>query len=143
LSFELSVSSFPRSQSTPDLPEHPDKVSGYLVGENLDASRAVLEGASQAIIAKANQERPPGIDTDFISQAQAQRAAYLATNDTQSNEPGKATQAREQRTELVKSIVARRKKIQYAADAAWPPRQPTSIQARVDFKLPANRPYSY
>jgi hypothetical protein len=44
---------------------------------------------------------------------------------------------------LVKSIVARRKKIQYAADAAWPPRQPTSIQARVDFKLPANRPYSY
>lgn len=125
------------------LPEHPDQVDGYLVGENLDASRAVLEGASQAIIARANQERPPGVDTDFINQTQAQRAAYVATNAAQSNELGRAKQAREERTDLVKSIVARRKKIQYAADAAWPPRKPQSAQARQDFKLPATRPYSY
>lgn len=125
------------------LPDHPDKVDAYLVGENLDASRAVLEGASQAIIAKANQERPPGIDTDFINEAQGKRAAYVATNATQSNEQGKGTQAREKRAALVKGIVARRKKIQYAADAAWPPRKPENVQARVDFKLPANRPYSY
>ena len=125
------------------LPDHPDKVDGYLVGENLDASRPVLEGASQAIIAKANTERPPGVDTDFIDQAQAERAAYVATNATQSNEQGKATQAREQRAALIKDIVGRRKKIQYAADAAWPPRKPESAQARVDFNLPASRPYSY
>ena len=125
------------------LPDHPEKVAGYLVGENLDASRSMLEGSSQAIIAKANQERPPGIDTDFITEAQATRAAYVATNATQSNEQGKGTQARGQRAALVKSIVARRKKIQYAADAAWPPRQPASVQARVDFQLPARRPYSY
>lgn len=125
------------------LPDHPDKVAGYLVGENLDASRSMLEGSSQTIIAKANKERPPGIDTDFITEAEASRAAYVATNATQSNEQGKGTQAREQRAELVKNIVARRKKIQYAADAAWPPRKPESVQARVDFQLPARRPYSY
>jgi hypothetical protein len=43
----------------------------------------------------------------------------------------------------VAGIVARRKKIQYAANSLWPPRRPESVQARVDFKLPATRPYSY
>ena len=41
------------------------------------------------------------------------------------------------------SLIADRKKIQYAADTAWPPRQPGSSKARVEFQLPADRPFSY
>lgn len=125
------------------LPEHPDQVKGYLIGENLDASRPILEGASQAIIAKASQERPPGVDTDFINRVQAERTAYLATNGAQTHEQGRAKQARAQRAELIESIKGRRKKIQYAADAAWPARRTDSTQARAHFQLPATRPYSY
>ncbi len=38
---------------------------------------------------------------------------------------------------------ARGEKIQYAADSLWPARRPENVQARSDFKLPANRPFSY
>jgi hypothetical protein len=73
----------------------------------------------------------------------AERTAYLATTATQGSEEARGKQDRAERDELVKGIIARRKKIQYAADTLWPPRKPESVQARKDFKLPASRPYSY
>jgi hypothetical protein len=125
------------------LPEHLNLLDNYHVGERLDESRSVLETLSQNIIEKANQERPTGVNTEVIARAEAERAAFLATDSSQSSEASKAKQARALRDDLLQSITARRKKIQYAADNAWPPRQAASQQARADFKLPANRPYSY
>ncbi len=61
----------------------------------------------------------------------------------QQSAKGRGKQARAQREPLVKSITARRKKIQYAADNAWPPKKPENVQARTDFRIPVNRPYSY
>ena len=73
----------------------------------------------------------------------SERTAYLATTATQDSEQARGEQDRAERDALVKSIIERRKKIQYAADTLWPPRKPQSVQARKDFKLPASRPYSY
>ena len=125
------------------LPDQPAKLGNYLIGETLDASRPLLERHSQAIIDIANTERPAGLDTDFIVNTKARRTAYVATIATQSTEEGRGQQDRAERDALVKTIIAHRKKIQYAADILWPPRKPASVQARKDFQIPANRPYSY
>ena len=125
------------------LPDHPALLENYRVGENLDTSRAVLLALSQNIIDQGNQERPGGIDTGFVTRVQTERAAYVTAGATQSAEASRAKQARVTRDEAVRNILARRRKLQSAADRLWPARQSSSVQARVDFKLPANRPYSY
>jgi hypothetical protein len=125
------------------LPDQPAKLDSYLVGQPLAESRPLLERHSQAIIDNADTERPAGLDTDFVNNVKAERAAYLATAVAKANEDSRGQQDRAERDVLVKTIIERRKKIQYAADTLWPPRKPESVQARVDFKLPASRPYSY
>jgi hypothetical protein len=125
------------------LPENAGRLESYYVGQKLDQSRPLLEGYSQNILNKANEERPSGIDTAVIQRVQGERAAYVAASTARSTESGKSKQGRAQRDALVKEIIAQRKKIQYAADSLWPPGKPESAQARAAFKLPANRPYSY
>jgi len=125
------------------LPDQPAKLDSYLVGQPLADSRPLLERHSQAIIDNANTERPAGLDTEFIDNVKAERTAYLATAVAQDSEHSRSQQDRAERDALVKDIITRRKKIQYAADTLWPPRKPESVQARKDFKLPATRPYSY
>jgi hypothetical protein len=125
------------------LPEHPAKLEGYLVGEPLAPSRPLLERNSQTLIDKANTERPGGLDTSFLEDVKSQRAAYVNYGAAQGSEESKGAQERATRDDLLKDIIAQRKKIQYAADTLWPPKQPASVQARTDFKLPQNRPYSY
>ena len=125
------------------LPENPAKLDTYLVGRPLAESRPLLERHSQAIIDAANTERPAGLDTNFIERVQSERRDFVNTAATQGGEESRGKQDRAERDALVKSIVARRKKIQYAADSQWPPRKTESVQARKDFQLPQNRPYSY
>lgn len=125
------------------LPEQPALLEGYLVGERLDPSRPVLERSAQTLIDKANEERPGGLDTAFIEKVKTQRTAYVNRGTTQGGEESKGAQDRATRDALLKDIIAKRKKIQYAADTLWPSKQPASVQARKDFKLPRNRPYSY
>jgi hypothetical protein len=125
------------------LPDHSAKLDGYLVGERLDDSRPLLERHSQTLIDKANEERPGGINTDFIERVKTERQAYVNASTAQGNEEAKGQQGRAERDALLASIKARRRKIQYAAEVQWPAGKPESVQARKDFKLPANRPYSY
>jgi hypothetical protein len=125
------------------LPDQPHALGDYYVGERLNENQPVLETMSQAIIDKANQDRPAGVDTGIIERVAAEREQFLASAAAQNSELGKGKLARTQRDRLVKSLKARRKKIQYVADTLWPPRQPESAQARSDSRLPATRPYSY
>ncbi len=125
------------------LPDEPARLDNYLVGQRLADSRPLLERSSLAILDKANEERPAGLNTDFIVQVQGERATYVNANIPQLTEEARAKQDRATRDALVKNIIARRKKIQYAADTLWPPRKTESVQARTDFQLPQNRPYSY
>lgn len=125
------------------LPERPAMLDGYLVGERLDPSRPVLERSAQTLIDKANAERPGGLDTAFIETVKTQRTAYVGHGTSAGGEESKGAQDRATRDDLLKDIIAKRKKIQYAADTLWPSKKPASVQARKDFKLPLNRPYSY
>ena len=125
------------------LPEHPGMLDGYLIGERLDASRPILERNSQALIDKGNAERPGGLDTAFLDSVKTQRTTYVNHGASQGGEESKGAQERAVRDAMLKDIIAKRKKIQYAADTLWPSRRPESVQARKDFKLPLNRPYSY
>jgi hypothetical protein len=124
------------------LPARPELLANYYVGEDLAQSETLLQAQSQNIINHANQERPPGVDTGLIARVQAERTALVSASAEQSAQLSKRKQCRAERDALVQSIVARRKTIQYAADAQWPPKKPESAQARSDFKLSPNRPYS-
>lgn len=125
------------------LPEHPAKLGAYLAGQNLAPNREMLEQNSQALINKANTDRPGGLDTNFIVQVGNDRKAYVDQDRTQITELGKGKLSRSERDALVVSIRARRQKIQYAADILWPWRKTDSALARTKFKLPASRRYTY
>ena len=125
------------------LPEQPAKLDAYLVGEKLDTSRALLNENAKTLIGRAEADRPAALDTNFIVQTEDSRQKFLKEEDNQSTGGGAGKLNRKQREELVKSITGRRKKIQYAADTLWPYFNAGSAAARVKFKLPENRPYSY
>ncbi len=121
----------------------PEKVGMYLVGQNITESRVKLEASAQAIINRAVVDLPGGITPQFVGATATQLESYVAANASQQSELGQGKQDRAQRNELVLSVIARLKKIQYAADTAWPPRQPGSGKARVEFQLPSKRAFSY
>ena len=125
------------------LPDHPDLLDAYLVGQRLDENQETLTSSALSIMEKASEERPPGVDTDFISRVAFERNAVVAADRSQGDESSKGSQERVLRDKMVRSIVTRRKKIQYAADVAFPYNDPANARARTDFSLPANRPYSY
>lgn len=125
------------------LPDHPALLKNYHIGERLDQSRDFLLTASQQVINHANADRPGSTDTDFINLALAQRKAVEGVKPAQIGHKNNASQERELREAEYENIIARRKKIQYAADKIWPAGQPQNVAARKAFKLPKDRPYSY
>jgi hypothetical protein len=128
---------------TEHLPEHPDMLDGYYVGQRLDANRPTLENLSQNLIDKADTKRPGGMDTGFLNQVTEQRDDYVATGRDQKSHRNTGKLERGVFRKLLRTIVADRKKIQYAADSAWPSGKPENAKARADFQLPADRPYSH
>lgn len=125
------------------LPKHPRLLEKYYIGKDITASRAVLESISQNMIDQANEERPGSIDTGFITRAEADRKAYVSPANPNHSTTGTGKQARKLRDEAFLQLVSTRKKVQYAADILWPHGKSENEQARSDFRLPANRPYSY
>lgn len=125
------------------LPEQPDKLGPYGIGERIDESRPALESFSEIIIDTANDERPPGINTEFLILAEGERDAYISANGTQSTEGANAKQARADRNAMLKSITQRRMKIQRAIDGKFPPDKTSSAGPRKEFQLPASRPFSF
>jgi hypothetical protein len=120
----------------------PERLHEYLVGDRIGQSRPILEQASQTILAKASTERPPGVDTDFIQRVQDQRAEYVASQAPQQASEAQGMAARAKRDALVRSINTRRRQIQLAANAAWPPGVPANVEVRTRFRLPPNRSVS-
>ena len=125
------------------LPEHPEKLIIYGVGEDLDANKPALERNALALINKANEERPGGLDTAFIQDTQAKCTAYVQQDGEKSSEVSKGKQARTSREAMLRQVGGLRRKIQYAADVLWPHYQESSVQARNDFKLPLNGPFNH
>ena len=125
------------------LPGHPEKLIIYGVGQDLDASKPALERNAQALINKANEERPGGLDTAFIEDTRAKCTVYVQQDGDKGSQVSKGKQARTSREAMLRQIGGLRRKIQYAADVLWPHYQESSVQARNDFKLPLNGPFNH
>ena len=125
------------------LPEHPEKLTIYGVGEVLDANKPALERNARNLINTANEERPGGLDTSFIEDTRTKCTKFLNQDGEKGSQVSKGKQARVSRTDLLKTIGERRRKIQFAADVLWPHYQPESTQARSDFRLPLNGPFNH
>ena len=117
----------------------PEKLDDFAVGKTIDASRPVLEEYSAQMLEKLNTERPPGIDTTFITKLAGARLQYMAADSMQGSKATAASSAREARKELVQTIKDRRLEIQFAADAAWPPGETGHAAIRREFGLPPER----
>jgi len=122
--------------------DNPERLRAYLVGQRIGASRALLEQSAQTILEKANEDRPGGINTDFITAGQVERTTYKGTKTSQRDKKAQARAERIARNDFIKSIQRDRVELQLAADAAWPAGVPANAAVRVLFYLQPNRAYS-
>ena len=120
---------------------NPVQLERYLIGQRIDQSRPILTQSGQTIIDNTNQDRPPSIDTSMITLAESKLTTYENTPTPQAQEKAAAKQARANRKALVAQITDDRQKIQMAAESAWPHTNPANTGKRLEFRLPANRPY--
>ena len=118
----------------------PEKLDDYAVNKNINASRPVLEEQSAQFIEKLNtSERPPSINTTFITKLATARSGFMSFGNEQGSKQSAASGARDARKQLVATIKDRRLELQYAADGAWPPGQPGNAAIRREFGLPPDR----
>ena len=118
-------------------------LADYGIGTDILASRALLEGWGQALYDKTGTDNLPGIDPAKRTEIQAALNKYKATQIDQTSSQGQATRLRSQRDAFIDdTIIAGRMKIQFAADATWPWTEPANHATRMEFQLPASRPFS-
>ena len=121
---------------------NPLKLKEYLVGERIEKSRATLEESAGIIIAKANADRPAGVDTAFILKSQGDLQVYNQEQTKQESEQSSAHGMRSQRNTLLAEVMADCRAIQIAADRAWPFNNKANSGIRKEFLLPLGRPFA-
>ena len=121
---------------------NPLKLKEYLVGERIEQSRAILEESAGIIIAKANSERPAGVDTAFILKSEGDLTLYNQEQTKQGSEQSSAHGMRAQRDSLLAVIMSDCRAIQIAADRAWPFSNKANAGIRKEFLLPLDRPFA-
>ena len=121
---------------------NPLKLKEYLVGERIAQSRATLEESAGIIIAKANTERPSGVDTAFILKSEGDLTLYNQEQTKQGSEQSSAHGMRSQRNALLAVVMADCRTIQIAADRAWPFNNTANAGIRKEFLLPLSRPFA-
>jgi ribosomal protein L17 len=97
-----------------------------------------LKNAGQIVAAAQKAENAQVLAAGVITAAKltalaADIAAALAL-------AGDATTARATLEAAIKSIIARRREIQFAADAQWPPTNPANAGIRREFRLAPDKP---
>jgi hypothetical protein len=121
---------------------NPSKLNAYYIGERIDANREILEECAQGILANAGVDRPGAVNTEFVVRAEAARSAYTQSKLAKVSGQSQAKTKRLERNAAVASIVQRRREIQFAADAQWPPNVPEHAAVRAEFGLSPNRPFT-
>ena len=119
----------------------PAKLKNFGIGEPIDANRATLDQTAQNVVASFNRERPAGVDTNFINRIEENRQKVVTAKNQRSSEGGRGKSERELRDEAFAAIRQRVRTIQFAADAAWPAHVPGHGGLRVQFLIPADRPF--
>lgn len=127
----------------------PLKLKDYAIGQQFYNSRSLLEQTTSNILRKllgdsaATPPVPadvlPGITAAKITALQTALADYQAVQSDQSGAQGDATTARRQLETVVADIIAKRREVQFAADAEWPHTDPANAGIRGEFQLPPDR----
>ena len=119
----------------------PARLRDYAIGDRqkINANRSRLEQCAEAILKNLATDALPGVTAQTTTDITAALQAYKQVQTDQLSEQSGAGGARTHLAEAVDAITARRKKIQFAADASWPHENPANAAIRPEFKLPPNR----
>lgn len=127
----------------------PGRLKDYAIGQNISNSRSLLEQAGTNILLKLNgddQAVPvvppdvlPGVTPAKITALQTALDDYMGVQGSQTGAQGDATTARKLVEAAVADIIAKRREIQFAAEAEWPHTDPANAGIRVEFQLPPAR----
>lgn len=123
----------------------PGKLADYAVGQKFYSSRAILEQTAANILLKLKgttgqpADALPGIDAAKIAALQQAVDDYQNVQTNQSGAQSTATTARKNLETAIADIVAKRREIQFAADAEWPHTNPANAGVRTEFQLPPDR----
>jgi hypothetical protein len=120
----------------------PAAMKDYHVGEDIASSRAMQTQAADNMLTALKTDTLPGITPAKQADLKAKRDAYFTANAAQAGVQSQATSERTGIETDVKSIVARRAQIQFAADGIWPAEDKANAPIRREFKLPPYRPLS-
>lgn len=124
----------------------PARLKDYAIGQQISNSRSLLEQAGTNILLKLTGDSAavppdalPGITPAKIADLQTALDDYKDVQGDQTGAQSDATTARKQVETAVADIVAKRREIQFAADAEWPHSDPAHAGIRVEFQLPPDR----
>ena len=114
---------------------------GYLIGQRLNANRALLLQNAANLKGKAEADALPGFGTPASIQAITDAiATYKSATADQAERDREAGEDRIARDKLIRKINARRIAIQHAADSIWPYTDEDNGPIRGLFHLPKSRP---
>ncbi len=105
----------------------------------MPAGSEMLKSASQAIITRLATDTLPGMTPAAVAALKTARNEYMAVQTTQSGDQSGATTSRSQLEAKVKEVAAKRRQLQYAADAVWPSTEKINAGVRTEFKIPPKR----
>ena len=127
----------------------PGRLKDYAIGRQLGNSRSLLEQAAADILLKLTGDSAaippapadvlPGVTTEKIAALQTALEDYKGVQGDQTGAQSDATKWRSLVEAAVADIVAKRREIQFAAEAEWPHSEKANAGIRVEFKLPPDR----
>lgn len=117
----------------------PVRLKDFAVGQQFYNSRSLLEQTAANILEKLKTDTLPGITPAKVSALQQALTDYQNVQGDQTGAQSGATTARKQLETAVSDIVARRREIQFAADAEWPHTDSANAGVRAEFQLPPDR----
>lgn len=122
--------------------ENPNRANDYYVGSKLEnVSKAFLRQIAQGILDNLETDTLPGVSAQTVQNLRDALAAWEAKGAQQQESGGSALTKLADFKALYKEILLRRATIQYAADAAFPYREPHNKAAREAFGLPVDGPF--
>ncbi len=111
----------------------------YFIGEAIDNSRARLEQTSLDVLTHATSDTQLAAPAELLASLAAARDAYVGVQGEQTDRQTDSSTAREQLDQAIRDVAALRRKVQYAADGAWPALGRKHTPIRREFKIPADR----
>ena len=120
---------------------NPTALKNYGIGEKWSSSRAILEQTATNIVNVLSTDPLPGIDAAKVTALASALSDYKNVQTDQVGGQADATTARANLEAAVKDVIARRREIQFAADAQWPSTNPANAGIRREFRISPDRAF--